>query len=224
MSDAHARTKVGAVLWLFCVQFFAAELITSSAWPFPYSWANNYISDLGAIHCAFAGNGPSPDANSVCSPWHALINLSFVIQAILIAGGAIMNRGLLSAKPSRLLTVLVFIFTSIGYAGIGLVPNDVNLPIHFAAAAIAFFGGAAAMILLGITLAFQNPSSKGSSLFTVACGVLAFVTTICFASNITFGMGIGGIERVAFYPFSLWLILAGLKILRNGMTGRPQTF
>lgn len=216
MTDSRIRSKFGAVLWLLCAQFFVAELITASSWPFPYSWANNYISDLGALHCAVAGNGPGQAANPVCSPWHGLINLSFVLQGALAAVGVIMNRRLLAAGLPRTLVVAVFVFSGIGYAGIGLVPNDVNLPVHFTAAAIAFFGAATAMILLGMLLLLQDAPGKAASLFTVACGILAFVATILFASNITLTLGIGGMERVAFYPFSIWLILAGMKILRSG--------
>ena len=69
--------RMQAVLWCLCVQFFVAEQIARLGWTLPYSFARNYISDLGATVCT----------SLVCSPRHALMNASFVLQGLLIAGG-----------------------------------------------------------------------------------------------------------------------------------------
>ena len=36
------------------------------------------------------------------------------------------------------------------------------------------------------------------------------------------GLGVGGMERVAAYPFPLWLAAMGAMVLRRGDEGRPR--
>lgn len=64
------------MLWMACLQFFLAEQVVRFGWTLPYSFARNYVSDLAATACSA----------QVCSPWHALMNCSFVLQGLLITG------------------------------------------------------------------------------------------------------------------------------------------
>ena len=65
------RIRVGAVLLaLGTVQFFAAHVIAQRAWPTPYSWTTNYISDLGAVTCA------PGSSDAVCSHRHFMVRAS----------------------------------------------------------------------------------------------------------------------------------------------------
>ncbi|MBC7806870.1 MAG: hypothetical protein H7145_12045, partial [Akkermansiaceae bacterium] len=40
------RRTIGAALWVLCLQYFVVEQIVRNGWTTPYSWADNYISDL----------------------------------------------------------------------------------------------------------------------------------------------------------------------------------
>ena len=84
-------TMIGAALWTLCWQYFAAEAISIAGWPGRYSLSQNFISDLGAMGCA-----PSPD---VCSPLHALMNGSFLLQGVLIVAGALLVWPLFPRGP-----------------------------------------------------------------------------------------------------------------------------
>ncbi|GHG53615.1 hypothetical protein GCM10012320_24340 [Sinomonas cellulolyticus] len=72
----RVRHYLGAWSAVSVVQFFVAEAATIAAWrgPAPYSRRLNLISDLGQRHCGLHGT------REVCSPLHALMNVSFVLQ------------------------------------------------------------------------------------------------------------------------------------------------
>jgi hypothetical protein len=47
----------GSAAWIVgAVQFFATHVIVELAWPRPYSWARNNISDLGNVRCGSWGD------------------------------------------------------------------------------------------------------------------------------------------------------------------------
>jgi hypothetical membrane protein len=117
-------------------QFLVVHLIVQLAWPEPYSWTANAISDLAAVGC-----GPWPgDGRYVCSPLHDWMNASFVLLGLLFVAGLALT-GLLSRNglswPSRVFLVLV----GIGFVLAGLSPADVNEEVHVLAALIIFFCG-----------------------------------------------------------------------------------
>ena len=87
--------KVGPTLWLFCFQFMILEYWVSLHCPFPYSRLQNYISDLGSVHCSTLSTGFHTAARTVCSPLHAVMNTSFIVEGALISAGALFMRKLL---------------------------------------------------------------------------------------------------------------------------------
>jgi hypothetical membrane protein len=77
-STNRIRHYIGAWSAVSILQFFAAEAATIAAWrgPAPYSRRLNFISDLGQVGCGLHGT------REVCSPLHALMNVSFVLQGL----------------------------------------------------------------------------------------------------------------------------------------------
>src|ERR1700737_1918360 len=94
------RTRLGAVCWLLTGEYFVARPIVAAAWPRPYSYLHNYISDLGNTAC-----GPFAYSQTtsvyVCSPLHPLMNASFVVVGLLTVAGAVLTW---RAWPRRWLT------------------------------------------------------------------------------------------------------------------------
>jgi hypothetical membrane protein len=119
--------KVGACLWLLCLQFFIAEQVARMGWTGHYSMRRDYISDLGA------------NASSL----HWVMNGSFVLQGLLIFFGAVLLRGLLPRIAVALLAI-----AGLGVLVVGLVPEDTNARLHLLGAAANFLGGNLAIILL----------------------------------------------------------------------------
>lgn len=69
------RMMSAGAIWVCAAQFFLAQVIAQSRRTTPFSLATNYISDLGNTTC---GLYPAVDGKYVCSPWHTLMNVSFV--------------------------------------------------------------------------------------------------------------------------------------------------
>ncbi|MFW0775129.1 hypothetical protein ACLRGI_18405 [Paenarthrobacter nitroguajacolicus] len=234
------RANVGGWAQLSVVQYFVAEAAVIEAWagPEPYSRAAGFISDLGAISCGIY------EDRAVCSPLHWLMNASFVVQGLaLVLGALFLTAGLLSvaAQPgvtarrfravadgspqTRVLTVPWILAVSIriltGVAGlgtiiVGLVPEDVGSPWHFAGALMFFIAGGFALLLLGILWLRQTPVSW----FLAACGLTCLGALIVGAIT---GMEVpepGLLERLMGYPVTVGLAAAGLVIAQRTHTER----
>lgn len=242
LPDVRAtRANIGAWAQLSVVQYFVAESAVIEAWagPQPYSRATGFISDLGAVSCGVY------EDRAVCSPLHVLMNASFVVQGLaLILGAVFLTAGLLcvAARPGVhaqrfhtataddeprtrvlakpwIMAVAIRILTGVSGLGtviVGLVPEDVGSPWHFAGALMFFIGGGFALLLLGILWFRQTPMSW----FIAACGSLCIGALI--VGGIT-GMDVpqpGTLERLMGYPVTIGLATAGLVIAQRVHTVR----
>ncbi|WP_429387623.1 DUF998 domain-containing protein [Paenarthrobacter sp. TE4293] len=236
LPDVRAiRATIGGWAQLSVVQYFVAEAAVIQAWagPEPYSRATGYISDLGAVSCGVY------EDRAVCSPLHVLMNASFVVQGLaLVLGALFLSAGLLcvaarpgvaarrfrsvtaDSAPARVLTVPWMLAVAIriltGVAGVGtvlvgLVPEDLDSPWHFAGALMFFIGGGFALILLGILWFRQTPVSW----FLALCGLVCLGALII--GGLT-GMDVplpGLLERLMGYPVTIGLAAAGLVIAQR---------
>jgi hypothetical membrane protein len=192
---------VGSVLWLCCFQFFVAEQIAMSAWKLPYSMSRNYISDLGEVHCT----------TIECSPLHALMNSSFVLQGLLIFFGGLLIRKLFPSNLLSKLALFLITLSGIGVFLVGLAPEDAYSTVHYSGAAEHFLLNTTGMALLGAVLLSRARRSYG--LYTLMSGLIGLAGTILLSRKIFLGLGAGGMERVASYPFPLWLTVTGAVLL-----------
>jgi len=201
-------SRLGPILWLLCFQYFVAEQTARFAWKIPYSFKTNFISDLGAVRCTLSGPDP------VCSPLHALMNASFVLQGLLIFFGSILNRKLF--PPGRLVTLAMALIAASG-AGVllvGLAPEDANPSLHYLGAAEHFLLDNLGMVLLGCLLLISRwRATPILASYTLASGVIGLTATSLLSMKILLGCGVGGMERFAAYPFTLWLSIAGFSLL-----------
>ncbi|MCF3138985.1 hypothetical protein LRQ04_06920 [Paenarthrobacter sp. AR 02] len=229
------RATIGGWAQLSVVQYFVAEAAVIQAWagPEPYSRATGYISDLGAVSCGVYAD------RAVCSPLHLLMNASFVVQGLgLILGALFLTAGLLyvAARPGMparrfrdapntpapvrvltvpwLLSVAVRVLTGVAGVGtvvVGLVPEDLGSPWHFAGALMFFIGGGFTLLLLAVLWFRQTPVSW----FLGACGLVCLGALI--VGGIT-GMHVpqpGTLERLMGYPVTIGLAAAGLVIAQR---------
>lgn len=203
----------GPMILALSLQFFLVEQFVSMAWPFPYSRVKYFISDLGAVHCDQFTNGVVVATLPVCSPLHSYMNASFIVLGVAIGVGSVLTRPLFPAGRLTATAQVFFCITGLGAIVVGLVPNDVILPLHLLGAILFLFGASAGMLLLSCSRRFRDQFPASLVLFTLACGGLSLGATGLFASGITLGLGIGEIERVALYPIPLWFAIAGMYLL-----------
>ena len=209
-------SRLGAwALVLGVAQFFVLHLVVQLAWPEPYSWAHNNISDLGAVGCGpWEGGG----GRYVCSPLHAWMNASFVLQgASLLAGLALaapLRRGALG-RTSR-----AFLFlAALGFVLAGLAPADANEDLHVLAAfAVLFCSNIGLLHAEGSGRAGGTRAVRAHSL---TLGTVGLVATALFMGEVYLVFGMGGMERLAVLPLQAWVALVGVRSLRASAEGDP---
>ncbi|MFI8307447.1 hypothetical protein ACIF80_29250 [Streptomyces sp. NPDC085927] len=250
------KERIGYAAWIVGVaQFFVVHGIVESAWARPaYSWARNNISDLGNVHC---GLRTWPESRYICSPEHGLMNGSFVALGVLLvvgfvltgragragaaggaggadgAGGAGGAGGGVPWRGGRV-AVSAWVLLASGGAGfvlIGLAPTDVHKGLHVVGAALIMGTANFGLVLAGFGPADRVPGPLRR--VTGLLGVVALLAFGLFLSGHYLGLGMGGMERVAAYPFLFWVAVLGVRglALRAGRTraavsevraGRPR--
>jgi hypothetical membrane protein len=203
-------TRIGALAWVLAIQFFVAQGVVQSAWTTPFSLAENYISDLGNTTC-----GPSEVGRNVlyvCSPWHAWMNASFVLLGITILAGAVLTRRAFPPGWAREVGLALVAISGPAVVLVGLYPEDLNLPYHKLGAGVQFILGNLGMAVLGAGM-LRRRTKLG--VFSIVAGVVGLSATALFVAEVFLGIGIGGMERVAAYPLSVWQIVAGVALLTD---------
>ena len=210
------RTRIGAILWILCLQYFVAEAIAIHGWPGLYSFSQNYISDLGAVTCGGRAKGLTDMTQTLCSPLHALMNGAFLLQGILIVFGTLLLWPSFPTGKLRTTALLLIAASGLGVFLVGLAPEDALPKPHVLGAVENFLCCNAGMATMGIAMLRWKPAARTAGLVTLAAGLVGLLGFALLASKIYLGLGVGGIERVTAYPFPLWLAAMGALLLRRG--------
>ncbi len=192
---------LGPLLWALSVQYFLTQLAVAAAWTEPaYSWTRNVISDLGNTAC-----GPYAD-RVVCSPLHAEMNASFIMLGLTMALGSLLIYQQFTRTRSSLIGFSMMAAAGVGAVLVGVFPENTISLLHGLGAFLAIGVGNVALIVLGLGLRGVRPGFRA---YTYATGVIATAAFVLFALGIYLGLGQGGMERLAGYPQTLWLIALG---------------
>ncbi len=195
---------MGACLWIGCLQFFAGEAIAGLAWRGGYSYRLNFISDLGAVGQVGEAGG---------SPLHAVMNASFGLQGALIVAGAVLLWPFFPSRRIARIALGLIAGSGFGVLLVGLASEDAFPRLHYLGAGENLLLSNAGAALLGVALMRDNPTAGVVSL---AAGLLGLVGVAALAGGIDFGLGPGGVERLAAYPFPLWLAAMGARLVAGG--------
>lgn len=202
---------IGPTLWMLSVQYYVIQWIVALAWPVPYGVLHRTISDLGNTACQ------PYHGDVVCSPLHALMNVSFVVLgSTMLAGSTLIYREFTRSRTSAVG------FSCMGLAGVGtllvgLSPENTVGVLHELGAGLVFVVGNLALLVLGSTLDMP----RALRYFTIISGAVALVAFLLFVTHLYLGIGIGGMERFTAYPQTVWLMVFGIYMTRNHF--RPKT-
>lgn len=187
-----------------------------SAWTTPFSLTRNYISDLGNTAC-----GPYPIGSEmvVCSPWHAVMNASFLLMGVTVPLGAAFAARTFRSIGSRFGLAMVAL-GGLGFVLVGLFPENVNFPPHRLGAGLQFVSGNLGQVVLGIAMLAARPSPRLAA-FSIASGAVGFMATALFVTGHDLGTGIAGMERLAAYPLPIWTIVIGILLGRQTNRSAP---
>jgi hypothetical membrane protein len=196
----------GAILWLLSAQYYIVQVMTANGWAKinGYSWANNTISDLANTRCGAYGD------RLVCSPLHTLMNGSFILLGITMAAGSLLLWPYLAVNRPARLGLACMVIAGAGTILIGLFPENTVSALHITGAALPFILGNFGMILLGIAFDKFPPLLRG---FSILCGSAGLIALVLFMTQTYLGLGIGGMERLAAYPQSIWMIVTATFLI-----------
>ena len=207
MSKLQSRVLVGGVLLVLAqLQYFIMQLIVAAGWSAPpYSWTQNYISDLGNTECGpFTIRGHT---STVCSPRHAWMNASFIALGLLvIAAGLLLWHWWPCRRVARIGLVL-WVVAGIGKVIVGLVPENRNLAVHSLGALNLPIGAISILLLSWSVLPGRPPLAW----FGFLCGVIGLAGFIAFlVVQAGSANRVGLVERIAAYPGNFWFLIIGI--------------
>ncbi|MGD0605921.1 MAG: DUF998 domain-containing protein [Streptosporangiaceae bacterium] len=179
-----------------------------------YNLSRDTISDLGNTACG-TWNG-----RYVCSPFHNLMNASFVVLGITMTlGSVLVSRHFADGRASKAGFAATAI-AGLGVIMVGFFPENSVSPLHGLGAAIPFVLGNASLIILALSLKMPAPLR----LYFFLSGVTALLGLLAYASSHDLGLGEGGIERVVAYPQTVCLIVIGFYLaVRSSARQEPRT-
>ncbi|MFZ0214939.1 MAG: DUF998 domain-containing protein [Candidatus Dormiibacterota bacterium] len=205
------------VLWMAVVQSFLVQGLVQARWTLPYSLVRDPISDLGATTCT----------PLVCSPWHALMNASFVALGLCMAAGALAAEwSSPRVLPLSRVAAALLILSGAGVVVVGLVPENTSHLGHTIGAAAGIVFGNVGTLLTGLTLrrARGLPVAGGIG---VGAGVVGLLATLLLAAiefhtvpslQVIEGLG----ERLAVYPILVAVIVAGNALVAGDWRREPR--
>ena len=219
-SAGRAAVVTGGACWAVGVaQYAVAQIAAAAAWTRPYSLKNNYISDLGNTACGMF-HVPHGTPYYVCSPDHGLMNASFAVAGVLTIAGALLLRRIWPAGHLARWALVLWILSGIGKIIVGLVPENTHIGLHLLGALNVPLGSVA-ILLLSLAIRRTSHTISVIGIMVAAVGLAGSVLSIGgeFAgSSLYLGLGVGGAERLASYPGSLWMLMIGIIAMFSART------
>jgi hypothetical membrane protein len=182
------KIEIGAVLWIFCLQYFLAEAISIWASPGRYSLSLNYISDLGALGCGVQASGLTAATGTLCSPLHEVMNSSFVLQGLLIMSGAALLRPLLPKGKLWATALLLIGVSGVGVLAVGLAPEDAAPRVHLLGAVENFIACNAGMTAMGAAMLCWRRETRTVAFVTFIAAVVGLSAFTLLATRNYLGM------------------------------------
>ena len=204
----HLERRGAAASWLCAGIFYlSAEAVTASRFSPPYSYARNYISDLGVGTC-----GQVFDGRAICSPLHVLMNTSFIVQ-----GGLFLLAALAAARSLTSRARYAFIALAaahcLGLTLVGLFQEagqTETVRVHALGAFLAIVGGNAtafASAFLSPELGMPYLHRRASFVLSIM-GVGALTMLVVAQSRGTMLLLPNGVwERASVYTITIWEVL-----------------
>jgi hypothetical membrane protein len=220
----RAMVVAGGACWTAgVVQYAAAQVVAAGAWTRPYSLKNNYISDLGNTACGMF-HVPHGTPYYVCSPSHAVMNASFIIFGVLTIAGALLVQRIWPGGRLARWALIMWVISGLGKIVVGLVPENTRIGLHLI--------GALNVPLESMAILLLSLAIRRSSRVLAAIGIVAAIAGLAGSflstagqyagSSWYLGLGVGGAERLASYPGTLWMLMMGITAM--AFTGTWQSF
>lgn len=215
------RALVPGALWTVAgAGWLVGEAVSASAFP-GYSYATNYISDLGVPDVGtFQGR-------SIDSPLHVLMNTTFIGQGVLFGIAAVLAAVVFRAA-SRRARVATAVLAVVHLVGMVLVGSFHGSQTSTDGGTIVFhvLGAAAAITtgnLVAITAGIGSGALRAPAVYRIASvvlgivGIVSLVMLVVDSSSTVIEVLPDGVwERASVYTIVAWELLTGIALLVAG--------
>ncbi len=223
------RSSIAAgVLWMLsALVHLTTEAVTAAAFA-GYSYATNYISDLGIPDVG------EYQGRAIDSPLHVVMNVGFVVQGALYLAAACIVVRACSTGLGRLLVALAIVY-AIGISLVGIVhgsqasDDDGSAIFHVLGAGMAIISGNVVAIAVGVGVSREHPRSP-YALASIALGAVGLVglamLQVDSATTRVDLLADGVWERIAVYAVTAWQLLTGIVLLTakaDGAVAHPSS-
>jgi len=211
-----ARTaRLAALCWIAAgVVYVTTEAVAAAAFP-GYSYATNYISDLGIPQVETFGG------RAIDSPLHAVMNTGFVLHGVFFVAAALLAAPVLGTAHRR--TFLALAAThGVGIVLVGLVHGgQVNADnglgaVHGIGATMAIVGGNLTAIVAGLAARRSDELRRlGTVCVTLGVvGLLAALALVLDSGSSSVDVLPDGVwERLSVYTITAFELLVGIATL-----------
>jgi hypothetical membrane protein len=209
-SFADRHGWLGPAIWMASILYFVDQIFVGWVWHPPYSFIKNTISDLGNTACGQYGG------SYVCSPRNLWMNAGFVGLGLVMFTGSFLLHQEFADRERRERLASFFGFSCLGLGGLGVIlvgtrPENTVRILHMTGAGLAIGVGNLGILL--VALGVRLPARlRGHSILS---SLVSLVALLLFACDRYFGLGAGGMERIAAYPETIWMIWFGIYISRD---------
>jgi hypothetical protein len=143
------------------------------------------------------------------------MNASIIANGFLIPAGLWLTRNLWPRSKPLYMALAMVAATAPGHVLVGLWPSDTGPTMHLMGAGNILALGNPGLLIAGIALWRGRPVLSIVSLMLGSAGILG---TVLFLNGSGLGLGLGAMERVAFYPLTLWCGIQGLLLRRSAVS------
>jgi len=194
------------------IVYLVSETVSAAAWHTPaYSYASNYISDLGVSGCGSLFHG-----RQICSPLYGVMNAGFMLEGLFFLMGAIICSRLI-AQPWKAVSLLLALLHGVGMLMVGVFHGsqaalgDGSLRYHLLGAQMAIGAGNLALILYGsMASAIGLPPKLALPSVLLGCfGIVSAWALVAHIGHIPDGLT----ERGSVYTIMVWEIVVGVMVL-----------
>lgn len=210
--------KIGFICWISLSIYFIIEYIVISATTAPYNFLKQPMSDLGVTAC---GKDAYVIASyEICSPYHQLMNWTFIVTGIVIFVGAIcLHQFWPDKRQTRIATILLVIF-GLSYTISGIVPADVNFLWHTFASLPGMFVQIPALVIIGLSIRRKMPKL---SLWTFVCAVIsASSLVLLFFQPLLIDLPGGLLQRILYGAVYFWMAITAIVLWQMPSSFTPN--
>ncbi|MEG9224758.1 DUF998 domain-containing protein [Aeromicrobium sp. Sec7.5] len=220
--------RAAAACWIAAgVVYVVSEAVAAAAFP-GYSYATNYISDLGIPQVETSGG------RAIDSPLHLVMNTGFVLSGVFFVAAALLAVPVLGSAHRRTFLALAvthgigIVLVGVVNSGQANVDNGIGA-LHGIGAAMAIVGGNLTVIVAGLAARRSADLRRLGAAF-MALGVVGLLGTIALVldsgSTAVDVLPDGVWERLAVYTVTAFELLVGtttlVRLRRRGTTTAPD--